>query len=388
MSTRSTGPHPPRYDGGDPGEPTLDSWQEGPANRWAFAHLGELVPHAVVARAAPKSVPATDRLGRLVQLMPDLPVRLEASYTDAFLVLRGNDVVSEYYRPGFAPSDRHLLMSVSKSLCGTVIGALVRAGLIETERSVVDYIPELAGGAYDGPTVQHVLDMVVQVDYREAYTEPGSEAQTHDRAAGWRPKQAGDPENTYEFLRRLRGPGQPGRFQYCSANTDVLGWLVERVTGERYSAALSTHLWSKLNADRDAVITVDSSGFGAANGGVSCTARDLARVGRMMLDGGDAPGGRVLSEEWVRSVFAGGDPELMDQDQLRGGSYTRQWWCMGNERGNITGNGIYGQNLWLDPRSDSVLVKLSTWPTPEDAGWMAIQRELLCDVSSAMDQLA
>ncbi len=70
---------------------------------------------------------------------------------------------------------------------------------------------------------------------------------------------------------------------------------------------------SKLDADRDATITVDSAGFGFANGGgVSCTARDLARVGRLMLDGGVGPSGRVVSEGgWVGSILAGGDSEAM-----------------------------------------------------------------------------
>lgn len=381
--------HPPRYPGAPEGEPSLETWQEGPHNRWAFSHLGELVPSAVVSRdPSPAPTTATVRLGTLATLLPDLSTRLGASYTDAFLVLQGSEVIAEYYRAGFTANDRHLLMSVSKSLCGTVVGALVHEGRIDTARPVTAYVPELAGGAYDGPSVQNVLDMTVPVDYREEYVDPASEAQTHDRSAGWRPRRAGDPADTYEFLTRLRGGGPVGRFQYCSANTDVLAWIIERVTGMRYADALSLYLWSKLEADHDAVITVDAAGFGAANGGVSCTARDLARVGRMMLDGGVAPGGRIVSESWVRSVFAGGDPEAMDQSQMPGGSYTRQWWCLGNERGNVTGNGIYGQNLWLDPMSDSVIVKLSSWPSPEDAGWMAIQRELLYDVSVTLDRVS
>lgn len=381
-----TGPHPPRYPGAQPGEPTLDSWQEPPHNRWAFAHLGELVPSAAVSRRAPAApAEATVRLEALTPRLPDLVDRLERTYTDAFLVLRGGDVVAEYYRAGFAPDDRHLLMSVSKSLCGTVVGALIDERRIDPARPVTAYVPELAGSVYDGPTVQHVLDMTIRIDYNEDYVDPASEVQTHDRSAGWRTRRAGDPAHSYEFLASLRGDGTVGPFQYCSANTDVLAWIVERVTGLRYAEALSVYLWSKLDADHDATITVDTTGFGSANGGVSCTARDLARVGRMMLDGGLAPGGRVVSEEWVRSVLAGGDPAVMDQQMLPGGSYTRQWWCFENERGNVSGIGIHGQNLWLDPRTDSVIVKLSSWPDPDGHGWEELQTELLLDVSAALD---
>nr|2ZM0_A Chain A, 6-aminohexanoate-dimer hydrolase [Flavobacterium sp.] len=390
MNARSTGQHPARYPGAAAGEPTLDSWQEPPHNRWAFAHLGEMVPSAAVSRR-PVNAPghALARLGAIAAQLPDLEQRLEQTYTDAFLVLRGTEVVAEYYRAGFAPDDRHLLMSVSKSLCGTVVGALVDEGRIDPAQPVTEYVPELAGSVYDGPSVLQVLDMQISIDYNEDYVDPASEVQTHDRSAGWRTRRHGDPADTYEFLTTLRGDGSTGEFQYCSANTDVLAWIVERVTGLRYVEALSTYLWAKLDADRDATITVDTTGFGFANGGVSCTARDLARVGRMMLDGGVAPGGRVVSEDWVRRVLAGGSHEAMTDkgftNTFPDGSYTRQWWCTGNERGNVSGIGIHGQNLWLDPLTDSVIVKLSSWPDPYTEHWHRLQNGILLDVSRALD---
>lgn len=384
----TAGTHPPRYRGAA-GQPTLDTWQEGPHNRWTFAHLGEMLPTAAITRRFPAdAAAATDRLGSLA--VPRLRHRLEESYTDAFLVLHRNKVIAEYYRPGFAPDDLHLVMSISKSMCGLVVGALVDSGDIIPSARVVDYVPELVGSAYDGPTVQHVLDMAIHLNYSEDYLDPSSEVQTHDRSAGWRTRRDGDPQDTYQFLTTLKGDGTVGRFQYCSANTDVLAWIIERVTGLRYSEALSKYLWSKLDADRDATITVDSSGFGFANGGISCTARDLARVGRLMLDGGNGPAGRVVSEGWVRSVLAGGEHEAMADATFTGihphGSYTRQWWCTGNERGNVTGIGIYGQYLWIDPATDTVIVKLSTWPEPDSGHLHELQNQLLLDVSRALDK--
>ena len=231
--------------------------------------------------------------------------------------------------------------------------------------------------------------MQVAVDYREEYTDPTSEVQTHDRSAGWRERRPGDPFDDYAFLTTLRGSGQVGRFQYCSANTDILGWIIERVTGLRYSEALSQRLWSRLGADRDATITVDRSGFGFPNAGVCTTARDLARVGRVVLDGGAAPGGRVVSTAWTDAILAGGSTDAMTYEGFTGGftngSYTRQWWCMGNVRGNVSGIGIHGQNLWLDPATDSVIVKFSAWPDPDTDEWNALQTGILLDVSAALD---
>lgn len=388
-----TGSHPARLAGApDRGaQPFLDVWQEFPENRWTFTHMEEVLPHARISRRRPTAPAAIDRLGRIGELVPDLADRLVQTHTDAFLVLRGNEVVSEYYGPGFAPDQRHLLMSVSKSLCSTVVGALVGDGRIDTALPIVHYVPELVGSVYDGPVVQQLLDMQIAIDYSEDYVDPDSEVQTHDRSAGWRTRRAGDPADDYAFLQTLRGSGAVGEFQYCSANTDVLAWIIEKVTGLRYAEALSEFLWSRLDADRDALISVDATGFGYANAAISCTARDLARVGRMMLDGGVAPGGRVVAEEWTRSILDGGDRAAMTYegwtDAYPDGSYTRQWWCTGNERGNVSAIGIHGQNLWLDPAADAVIVKLSVWPDPDTAEWHERQGAILWDVSCALDAL-
>lgn len=393
MTDTSTpaGTHPERFPGARGSGALPDIWQEAPQNRWAFANLGEIVPTATIPRTRPSTDPLI-RLDRLTPRLPGLQDRLERTFTDAFLVLQGEEVVAEYIRAGLSPDSRHLLMSVSKSLCGLVIGALADAGAISPERRVVDYVPDLAGSVYEGPSVQHVLDMTIHVDYREDYVDPSSEVQRHDRAAGWRTRHDDDPRDTYEFLTTLRGDGTTGVFQYCSANTDVLAWIIERVTGRRYSEALSELLWCKLGADHDATITVDGVGFGFANGGVSCTARDLARVGRMMLSGGQAAGGRIVSEKWVAAVMRGGDPRAMTDAGFRSlfpnGSYTRQWWCTGNARGNVSAIGIHGQSLWLDPLSDSVVVKLSSWPEPDTADWHRLQSALLLDVGEALDPTA
>ena len=184
--------------------------------------------------------------------------------------MRGDEVVDERYLGTARPADRHLLMSVSKSLCALVVGQLVGRGLVDPAATVAAYVPELAGGPTATATVQQVLDMTASVEYSEDYHNVAAHVHQQDRVAGWRPRLAGDPADTYEFLTTLRQAGEHGQvFQYCSASTDVLAWVVENATGRRYADVLSSELWSRLGCTEDATITVDPGGFAFANGGVA-----------------------------------------------------------------------------------------------------------------------
>ncbi|MFY9914011.1 MAG: serine hydrolase [Nocardioidaceae bacterium] len=347
---------------------TLDNWQDPPFNRWGLSHVTELVTTAEVSRhsrAWATSFVRPEPSPLVRDLVPD--DFLAETFTEAFLVMRGEEVLDERYLEGAQPTDRHLLMSVSKSLCGLLVGRLVGQSLIDPEATISTYVPELSGGGYGDATIQQVLDMTASIDYVEDYHNPAAHVHQQDRVAGWRPRYDDDPADTYEFLTTLGPAGRHGlAFQYCSASTDVLAWVVERCTGQRYADVLGSELWAHLGCADDAAITVDSGGFAFANGGVTCTARDLALVGRLVLDGGAARGEQVVPRAWVDATLAGGDPAVaagsIFQSIHDGGSYRNQWWITGDERGSVFGTGIHGQYLWLDPTSDVVIVKFSSMP--------------------------
>jgi 6-aminohexanoate-oligomer exohydrolase len=347
---------------------TLDNWQTGPANRWAFQHVDAVVPTVAIPRGIGPVLPLTNGAAFTTGGLPEF---LERTYTDAMVILRGREIVFEQYLNGMTPGTRHLLMSVSKSLCSSVFGRYVAADLIDLDALVPAYLPELQDSAYGDATVQQVLDMMVAVAYDETYHDPASEVQTHDRVAGWRTSRPGDPFDTYEFLASLRSSGGHGTtFQYCSANTDVLAWILQRVTGRPYADLLGADLWSQIGAEHDALVTVDRSGFPMANGGVCVTVRDLARFGRVVLDAGVGPDGvSVIPAGWVADTRRGGDPAAAVESMREAhpnGSYRNQFWITGDSHGCFYGVGIHGQYVWMDPAADVVIAKLSSLPSADE----------------------
>ncbi len=211
------------------------------------------------------------------------------TYTDALVVLHDGRLVAGRYGAGMTAATPHLLMSVSKSLIGCVAGVLAGRGQLDPGAPVTDYVPEAASSGYAGAAVRDLLDMRTGVAFRETYTALDAEVRVMERSMGWRPAEPGDPAGAYPYLITLGRDGPHGGvFTYRSADTDMLGWVCERASGTRMADLISGLIWRPIGAEHDAEITCDPLGSAVHDGGVSATARDLARFGQMLIDDGTA----------------------------------------------------------------------------------------------------
>lgn len=346
-----------------PAELTSENWVTPPHHRQGLRRVEQFVRCDLLSRG---DGPARD-LGVAPGPSPVTLEFLEQTSTDAMLVMRGDQIVFERYLGGFEPATRHIVMSISKSFCGVLTGCLVAAGTVEPEAGVSVYVPELAGGSFGGATVRQLLDMTAAPHYDMSYLNPAAEVHAGDRAVGWRPRQPGDVAGVRQFLATLRGAGVHGAgFQYCSATTDILAWVLERAAGCSYQELMTRLIWSRIGAEADAFITVDEFGAPYACAGMGMRLRDLARFGRLVLDGGQD----VIPRGWLEQTMRGGSFGTdAEPDTIRRGSYKNQWWIPADEHGSVYAAGIFGQYLWLDPATDVVIAKFSAQdcPVPVDA---------------------
>jgi CubicO group peptidase (beta-lactamase class C family) len=362
---------------------TLANWQDPPFNRWAFRHMRELIPSQPIPAgpAAPLSVgpplgnPPVTRLDGSTATVEDV---LADTYTDAFLVLRDGQVVAERYYAGMIPGTKHLLMSVSKSILSCVAAVLTDRGLLDPHAPVTAYVPEVGGSGYAGATIRDLLDMRTGVAFRETYTALDAEVRVMERSMGWRPAQPGDPAGAYPYLATLGSAGpHGGDFTYRSADTDMLGWACERASGTRVADLISGLIWQPIGAESDAEITCDPLGSAISDGGISATARDLARFGQMLVDDGVAQGQIVVPEAWladvrqpgpgIREAFARTDNEPV----LPGGWYRGQFWVIPGPGGPVlVCLGIHGQLVYADRAARTVVVKMSSWPDAQNTVYL------------------
>jgi CubicO group peptidase (beta-lactamase class C family) len=363
------------------GQVTLANWRLPPFNRWAFRNVRQILPTAAIPRgeAAGTSFRRSEReIGEITFQAPDgkewsIGRMLGATFTDGILALRRGRILAERYDGGFLPETPHILMSVSKSIAGLLAGILVERGQLDPEAPVLRYIPEAAGSAYGDCTLRHVLDMTVSTDFVEDYVATTGDFARYRVATGWNPvadpATAGDLRGFLTTMRR--GSGAHGAvFHYVSANSDLLGWILERASGRPFAQLMSEDLWRPLGAEFDAYITVDRLGAARSAGGVCVTLRDLARFGEMMRLNGMAGGNPIAPSWWVDDIRQNGDAEAWRRgdltSQLPLERYRSKWYSLGDGRGSFCAIGIHGQWLYVDPASEVVLAKLSSQPVAAD----------------------
>ncbi|MDN7600017.1 serine hydrolase domain-containing protein [Burkholderia gladioli] len=359
-----------------------ENWRDAPWNVWAFRHVHELIPSARIAAtpglAEPPLVDAEALTRHELEIGGErrtVASILRETWTDAITVMRGGRIVADFHAPNFTLQSRHILFSASKSVAGLLAGILYGDGLLDPEAPVAHYVPELGRSAFGDARVRHVLDMRTSLAFNEDYLDPNGIYARYRRAGLLDPRRDGEPRETVlELLAALpKGEGEHGGpFHYCSPNSDVLGLVIERASGERYADFASRRLWQALDLRQDGCVTVDIAGTARSGGGLCMGVRDLARVGELVRLGGNHQGRRLIPADWMEDTLTGGSAEAWRQgdfsDWLPNGKYRNKWYQLGNASGACFAIGIHGQWLYVDRANETVIAKFSSqpWPTNND----------------------
>jgi CubicO group peptidase (beta-lactamase class C family) len=363
---RRRGDKPPIHcrDGG-PRRPTLAEWQKGPQNRWSYQHVRELVPTALIRRGPMcRDLPPGSAPSSVVAIVDALVAETEI---DGLLLLHEGRVIVERYCNGMEPESKHLLQSASKSICGTLVGVLEGQGILNPGVPVTRYLNELSGSAWEGCTIRHALDMTAGTDFSEEYDDPGSDIVQSEAVIGWSNQESCEiVPGLWEYIAGLGVDTEHGSsFRYRSILTDLLAWLIERVTHRSYADVLSRELWVRMGAEFDAEITVNAYGDPGADGGISCTLRDFGRFGELVRLFGDG----VVPANWIEDTIRG-DEECRRAWTSSGGAptehYRNQWWVDDPTRGILCAIGTYGQMLYVNVQSAVVVASLASWPSAVD----------------------
>ena len=290
---------------------------------------------------------------------------LEATATNALVVIKDGNIVFETYRNGSDENTRFITYSVAKSYVSTLIGLALADGAIKSlDDKVTDYLPEMEGSGYARATIRDLLRMRSGVDWLEVY-EFGSDTQltqVHDNSlVAYRYRWC-----DYAANESRDGPNKPDAvFNYATLDTSVLGCILEKAVGKTGAEYMSEKLWGPAGMEADAYWMLDgpdSVGREFYGAGLNATARDHARFGLMFLNGGQANGKQVVPAAWVKeaTVPDGGYEPTAEGEPL---GYQYQWWTYADSD-TYAALGLHHQFIYIDPANNMVIVKISHTAEP------------------------
>ncbi|MET2833012.1 serine hydrolase domain-containing protein [Mesorhizobium shangrilense] len=263
------------------------TFRDFPQIRWSFSHMRELMPTVNVwrGRERPSQFERGDKFDE-IDALPFADVNgvirrfddaLIDTYVDGIMVLHRGRIVYERY---FGALEAQ---SCTKSYTGTLIAILVHEGVLNESESISHYLPELRTTAWEDATLRQVMDMQIGLAFKEGYDEH-SDIWAYRWAFGRLPRPASydGPRTSCDYLRTVLKQGAHGEFAYQSLNTQVLAWVMMRVTGRWFAQLLQERLWAPLGCEEDGYLEIDPGGMPLAESGLSATLRDFARFGELM----------------------------------------------------------------------------------------------------------
>jgi CubicO group peptidase (beta-lactamase class C family) len=213
-------------------------------------------------------------------------------------------------------------------------------------------------------------------DY-DSYRFPDSDIQVidYERQASFRPLNGKSPIGVLSHFRTYGLAREHGAwFDYRSPLTNIVARVLECATGLDYASLLSRDLWGQIGAEHPAEIVVDHLGFPVAEAGISCSLRDLARVGLVYVNNGSIGDVQVVPEGWARDCFTidavahgafSASPSKVGHNSAawHPHAYRNAWWVVDSER-VATALGIFGQFCWIHRPSRTVVARFSSWTNP------------------------
>jgi len=293
--------------------------------------------------------------------------------TDAFLVMHKGKLKFEFFDKFTNQNTPHIIFSVSKSLTSLLAGILINKKILNLTDTVSHIIPETKGTAYEDATIRNVLDMNVASGFIEDYAGEAEIFKKYRSSTGWDlPDEHSNIENTglHEFLSTMPKSREPHgkKYHYCSPHSDLLGWIIERASGQNFSKILSNLLFKPSGINFSANITLDKWGASRAAGGISISPYDLLLIAEMVRCLGSNNNGQIMPESWIKDFQNYKDnTSYLNQDHLERfprGNYRSKWYQTGFNDEEFCAIGIHGQNIWINPKKELTIVRMSSASDP------------------------
>lgn len=287
--------------------------------------------------------------------------------TAALLIIQNGKIKYENYWLTGGPDEHWFSFSMAKSFISALIGIAIHQKYINSiEDKITFYVPQLKNSAYDNVRIKDILQMSSGASWNEDYGDPNSDINRSARifAIGG---------SLDEFTSSLEKELESGSFnRYNSTDTQALGMLLREATGASITEYMQKMLWEPIGAEKNGYWIVDSENMEMAYAGFMATARDYAKLGELYRLKGNLNNKQIIPSEWIELSTKPDGPHLLPGDNPLSDfplGYGFQWWIPDNS-GDFSAIGVYNQFIYVSPKNNTVIVKLSansSYGTSNDA---------------------
>lgn len=253
------------------------------------------------------------------------------TYTDEIMVICKNQVVCHWTNES-CDSVYFNTASMIKSWTGLVVGILLDKGLISSEEDLVcQYIPEWKDGCAHEVTIKHLLTMSSGLN----------------RKNGAQGILAAD--DMHQFVLNVKLDTLPNiRFNYSNESVQLLGVLIENVTGKSANDYFNEVLFEPLEMT-SSQLGKDNKGNDVVFGGAITTMDDASKIGLLMMNGGMHEGKQIVSKAWINKSLT---------PSKNAPYYGYLWWLDNiSENKNFAATGDFGQMTIIFPNLNLIYLR-------------------------------
>ena len=291
------------------------------------------------------------------------PVAIESLYQEvaqephhdlkAIVIVRDGRLASEHYFNGDSADTLHDIRSATKSVTSLLMGIAIQKGLVHSVNdSIALYLPGLPRDGKEKISIKELLNMRSGLDADdEDPSTPGNEDNL-DQSTDW-----------IHTIYKVPAKWPAGtRYNYCSINAFLTGAIIENATHMPLDEFARVNLFEPLGIQnyRWRHVPIDRV---TGQGNLSITARDMAAIGELILNGGTVRGKRLVSSTWIERSLAN-QVSISDSDPYAD-SYGFMWYTRAEPLGSGTievhfasGNG--GNKIYIVPSLHMVVAITSS----------------------------
>ena len=341
------------------------SWNLPKTRRFGYRNLHKINRYSIFLRSD-LILKLNSKPNKTIAKLPLVKKMTKNKSFCSLIVGNRQNILFEKYAKDFKKNQPQTIMSITKMFVNLFIGELVTNKLIDLNKKVSHYLPKIGSG-YANAKIQDVLNMNVINSYTEDYTKAYSSSFMHEPVGGWRlPKNLKNHLSQEEYLNTIKKSKNKSLINnseyafYKSANTDVVGLIIEKVSGR----TLRDWVLSAVEAagfEDGLYIASDRYGMPWMSGGGCLITRDFLRMGLLFARKGMGVENRkVGSSSFLDKTIFNVGPKYMNLSKDKYLYYSNSTMVSGNMIGH---SGYGGQFLATNFKTGNVAAFFSVLET-------------------------